>query len=96
MTDIVTLDAARAHLRVGREISDDDLMELVDTAQQLVEDYLTYPIIGERWPTAEVVPLGIVVAIKVVALDLYDNRNTPLADLAAVRALAGRYRRESF
>lgn len=94
MSELVTLDAARFAMAVGSEVSDDDLAELLDTATVLVEDFLGFVILGEDgWASIEDVPPTIGAAIKVVALDLFENRNTPLTDMTSVRALVGRYQR---
>ena len=101
MSDLVSLDAARFALRVGSEVRDDNLAELLDTAQQALEDWLGYPIIAAEdsengWPDGSSVPPTIPAAINLIALDLYDNRNTPLQDMTSVRALVGRFQRVDF
>lgn len=101
MYGIVTLDVARAYMRVGSETTDTALLLMIDAATALVQGYLGYPILKpagatDGWPTPNDVPASIIVAICIVALDIYDDRDTPLTEIEAVRALAGSYRRHSF
>lgn len=95
MTELVDPMSARFTMRITDEVGDVDLDELLLDAQGLVERYLTYPII-ERWPDYEDVPREIPRAVMVVALDLLDNRRTPLKDMDVIRNLIGPFRRESF
>lgn len=89
---LLKLAVAREHLRVGDEVSDIALMDLILTAQQLIEDAMEHPIVGAGgWPDAESVPATVIHAIKLIATDLNENRATPLADMVAVRMLIGRY-----
>lgn len=90
---VLTLDAARAQLRVGDEIDDVDLQELVDAAEQAVADFLGRPLIDPTlgWADAATVPANVRHAIKVALTALYDDREAPIADMTSIRNLAGRY-----
>lgn len=86
---VLTLAAARAHLRVSAAVP---LADLIATAEQAVADEMGRPLIGaDGWADAAQVPANVKHAVKLVLTDLYDNRATPLADLAGVRVLIGRY-----
>lgn len=96
MSDLVPLESARFSMRIGQEVGDDDLLDLLETATQLVETrFLGYPI-AEVWPDAESVPLPVLQAIKVAALDLYENPAAPLQNPDAIMNLVLFYRRLSF
>lgn len=98
MTLVLTIPAARQHLRVGSEISDDALTDYIAAAEALLSDFLERPLVDELlgWPTPEEVPANVVHGIKLVLTDLYDNRATPLEDMTALRALCGRHMAVSF
>ena len=93
MSDILSPAAARDHLRVGEEVSDESLSGLIDTAEAAVSDFLGRPLIGavNGWADAAAVPANVVHAIKLVVTDLFENRLSPLDDMASVRSLIGRY-----
>ena len=79
---VVTLAAARAHLKAGDELADVDLAPVE----------MGRPLIGEGgWATAADVPANVVHAVKLVLTDLFENRLTPLSDITGVRRLIGRY-----
>jgi hypothetical protein len=93
---LITLNTARGWLRVGSEISDADLQELIDAATQNVFDFMLRPVEGDdAWPEAEV-PKNVVHAVKVVLVVMYDNRDAPVIDENVLRALVGRYCITSF
>lgn len=93
---LITLSTARAWMRIGSEMSDADLQQLIDAASQNVADFMGRPILGEGgWPEDEV-PAGVVHAIKVSLIVMYDNREAPLVDDIVMRALVGRYCKMSF
>jgi len=93
MTSVLTPDAARTHLRVGGEVSDQDLAELIAAAEAALADHLGRPLICQirGWPSADEVPAGVRHAIKLILTDLYENRCTPLGDMAGVRVLTERH-----
>lgn len=89
---VVTLAAARAHLKAGDELADVDLAPVLAAAEQAVADEMGRPLIGEGgWATAADVPANVVHAVKLVLTDLFENRLTPLSDITGVRRLIGRY-----
>ena len=96
---VLTPAAARAQLRVGSAVTDQHLLDLVAAAQGLVCDqlgrrFLVDPVGG--WPSVDEVPAGIRHAVKLVVVDLYENRCTPLAELTGVRLLLERHMKLSF
>lgn len=93
MSDILSIEVAREHLRVGDEISDTALGELIDAAENLVSDFLGRPLIDVElgWETVESLPATVVHAIKLVLTWLHDDRADLLIEMAAVRALIGRH-----
>lgn len=93
MGQILTIDAARAHLRVGAAVTNDMLDPLIAAAETAIEDEMGRPLIDavDGWPDAASVPANVVHAAKLVLTDLYDNRNTPLGDLTGVRSLLQRW-----
>lgn len=94
---VLTLAAARGHLRIGDEVADADLAPIVAAAEQAVADEMGRPLIDATgWTDASAVPANVVHAIKLVLTDLFDNRATPLADITGVRTLIGRYVRIEF
>jgi hypothetical protein len=99
MTQILTPAAARAHLRVGDELADEQLASYIATAETIVADFLGRPIVDavKGWPDVETVPPNVIHAAKVVLTDLYENRATPLDEMdATLRRLVGRYMLVSF
>lgn len=94
---IITAAAARDHLNVGDESTDDQLAPMIAAAEQVLADFLGRPLVGEGgWEDAESVPANVVHAAKLILADLFDNRNTPIEDMTAVRNLCGRYIVTSF
>lgn len=93
MTTVLTPDAARSHLRVGGEVSDQDLTDLIAAAEAALADHLGRPLVCmvQGWPSPEDVPAGVRHAIKLILTDLYENRCTPLADMTGVRTLTERH-----
>lgn len=97
---LITLDAARTWLRVGSEISDTDLQDLIDDATQSVADFMGRPIISAAdddngWAEADV-PKTVITAIKVTLVVMYDNREAPLVHRDVMLSLVGRYCITSF
>lgn len=93
---IITLSAARAWLRVGSEVADVDLQELIDAATQHVSDFMGRPITGDDGWLDNEVPKNVVHAIKIAIVVMYDNREAPVIDEQVMRALVGRYCITSF
>lgn len=93
MSDILSIDAAREHLRLSDEISDGALEALIGSAEAAISDFLGRPLIDEDlgWATVEDLPANVVHAIKLVLTWLYDDRADLLIEMAAVRSLIGRH-----
>lgn len=93
---IISLAVAREHLRVGAEVSDEKMMELIDGATGIVANFMQRPITGEGgWPD-NAIPAVVIGAIKVAIVDLYDNPGAPSVDEAVLRDMVGYYCRPSF
>jgi len=97
---LVTLETARSWLRVGSEISDADLQELIGDATQSVSDFMGRPIISASegdggWAEADV-PKTVITAIKVTLVVMYDNREAPVVEERVMLGLVGRYCITSF
>lgn len=93
---IITLSAARNWLRVGSEVADGDLQDLIDSATGAVVDFMGRPIEGEGgWPEGEV-PKNVIHAVKVALVVFYDNREAPVLDRDVMLALVGRHCITSF
>lgn len=93
MSDILSLDAAREHLRIGDEISDTTLNDMIAAAEATVADFLGRPLIDAElgWESAAALPANIVHAIKVILTWLHEDRADLLSEMRAVRSLIGRY-----
>lgn len=88
---LITLSAARLWLRVGSEISDADLQDLIDDAAAYVADFMGRPIEGDDgWPDGAV-PKVVSIAIKAALVAMYDNREAPVINEDVMYALVGRY-----
>lgn len=104
MADLITLDEAKAHLRVTTLMEDGDINDKLVAAQQVVIDYLTRR--DTTWNAemaawdAETVPASVRHAILVQLGELYRKRGDdvetdprgPVALSPTVMALLMRYR----
>ncbi|ACL57572.1 head-tail connector protein [Methylobacterium nodulans] len=87
---LVTLEAAKLHLRIDGTDEDALVQDKIEAATDLVLDYLKTP---EHGWTAETVPARVKAAILLALGVLYENREgqvDPLTD--AVRSLLHRLR----
>jgi hypothetical protein len=93
MSDILSPAAAREHLHVGSDVSDEQLEPYIAAAEGVVSDFLNRPLIDAEkgWADVAALPPTIVHAVKVALTELYDNRAAPKVDLGALRMLIGRY-----
>lgn len=98
MPQILSLASAREHLRVGSELTDDALREYVAAAEQIIADHLGRPLICQinGWGSADMVPANVVHAIKVVLLDIYENRGSATIDADTLDCMVGRHKRIGF
>ena len=97
MTAVVTPAAARLHLRVGAEATDEALTPLIAAAQGRIEDFLERPLVGDGgWETEGDVPPMVVHAVKLALSDLYDNRETPTLTDDWLRVAIGKHMSVSF
>jgi len=92
MEELLTIDAAKEHLRIDVDSEDEHLASLILAAIAVVENHLGRPIIdaAKGWATVDQVPANVTHAIKAVLADLYRNREKPLADETFLDRLVGR------
>lgn len=96
MADIITIAAARAHLRVGPEVSDEQMRDIIAAATDAVAGFMQRPIVGEGgWADGEL-PGGVIQAIKVMIVEIYDNPGAPIVDEDVMLGLVGFHSRPSF
>ncbi len=81
MASLITLDVAKAHLRVDHTDDDADITRKIEQASEIVLDYIKRR--GPRPTTAEptppdwdtdTVPPGIAAAVELMLEELYDDR----------------------
>jgi hypothetical protein len=94
---LVTIDAAKEHLKLDDGEADDARLEsLILAAQATIEDELGRPLIGEGgWQDAAAVPANVIHAIKLVLGEFFLSRELGQIDLGVVRVLVGRHMRVS-
>lgn len=92
MDEILSLDAAKEHLRIDVDSEDETVAALILAAIAVLENFMGRPILDAEkgWPSPDQVPANVVHAIKVVLADLYRNREKPLADETFLNNLVGR------
>jgi hypothetical protein len=96
MSDVLSIAAARKHLRVSSSTTDQELQDLIAAAQARVEDFLGRELVGETgWPTAEEVPAAIGHAVKLAVSDFFVNREAPKLTDEQLRPIIGRHQRLS-
>lgn len=91
MDEVLTLDAAKRHLRIEGTADDADLLDLIQAAIGTVEKHLGRPLIdAERgWPDVTSLPATVIHAIKIVLAELYANRERPRDLSGALDMLIG-------
>lgn len=86
MTDIVTLDQAKAQLRINDTYSDTEVSAMVTAASDIVASYLKWP---DTWPydgSATPFPARIQTATLLVLASLFEDRegaNDPIGPAVA-------------
>lgn len=93
---IISLAVAREHLRVGAEVSDEKMMELIDGATGIVANFMQRPITGEGGWADDAIPVVVLGAVKAAIVALYDHPGAPAVDEAVLREMVGYYCRPSF
>lgn len=89
---VLTLAAARAHLRVTPGYSAEDLAPLIAAAEGRIEGFLGRELIGEAgWPSIEEMPALVVHAVKLALSDFFVNREAPELTDDQLRPMIGRY-----
>lgn len=91
---VLTLAAAREHLRIGAATP---IADLVIAAEGRIESFLGRELVGSTgWPAADEVPAIITHCVKLALSDFYVNRETPLLTDDQLRPIIGRYMLVSF
>lgn len=94
--EVLSLEAAKRHLRVTGAGEDDDIAMMTAAAIGAVESFLGRTLIGaDGWPSAGELPANVIHAVKLVLTALYDDRTAPVPE-DALRSLVGRFCRVSF
>lgn len=89
---VLTLAAARAHLRVSASTPDEAIAELIPAAEGRIETFLGRPLIGEAgWPDADAVPRLVAHCVKLALSDFFVNREAPELTDDQLRPMIGRY-----
>lgn len=91
MTDLVTLDQAKAQLRIDDTASDTELALMITAASDIVVDYLKSDDAAAY--TADTVPPRVQTAVLLVLASLYEDRegaNDPIGP--AVQSILNRTR----
>lgn len=89
---VLTLAAARAHLRVTPSYSADDLAPLIAAAEGRVESFLGRALIEDAgWTTPAEVPALVVHSVKLALSDFFVNREAPELSDDQLRPIIGRY-----
>lgn len=80
MADLITLDEALDHLRLGDSpVDEDDVARKITEASEIVIDYVTHADKAD-WTDADA-PWVVKAAVKLVLTTLYDDRDAdPLTD----------------
>lgn len=89
---VLTLAAARAHLRVTPGYSADDLAPLIAAAEGRIASFLGRPLIDpDRWASADDVPALVVHSTKLALSDFFVNRESPELTDDQLRPIIGQY-----
>jgi len=87
---VLTVAAARAHLRVGSNVKDDDLVDLIAAAQGRIESFLGRELVGATgWASVEAVPALVRHSVKLALSDFYVNREAPQLTDDQLRPMIG-------
>ncbi|WP_294353272.1 head-tail connector protein [uncultured Sphingomonas sp.] len=97
MTDVAAIDgtvltvaAARIHLRVGSKVTDAELSDLVVAAQGRIESFLGRELVGATgWATVDAVPALVRHCVKLALSDFYVNREAPQLTDEQLRPIIG-------
>lgn len=92
MSELITLESARDHLRMDHDLDDGDIQNKIMEASAIVLDYLKLETIPASWDP--VAPEHIQAATKLVLGELYKQREAGSADVlsVAVKSLLHRSR----
>lgn len=91
---VLTVAAAREHLRVGSSVTDAMLGPLITSAEGRIGSFLGRdPVGAEGWSTAAEVPPIVAHCMKLALSDFYVNREAPELTDDQLRPMIGRYQR---
>lgn len=89
---VLTIAAARDHLRVSASIDDAVIAPLILAAEERIESFLGRQLVGETgWAAAEDVPALVVHCAKLALSDFYVNREAPELTDDQLRPIIGRH-----
>ncbi|MGR6329215.1 head-tail connector protein [Sphingomonas sp. XXL09] len=93
---VLTIAAARQHLRVSSSVTDAMLAPLIMAAEDRIVSFLGRPLIGaDGWATPADVPPLVTHCAKLALSDFYVNREAPQLTDDQLRAMIGRHQRLS-
>ena len=89
---VLTIAAARQHLRAGSSVSDVEIADLITAGEGRIESFLGKPLIGEdSWADQAAVPRIVVHCAKLAVSDFYVNREAPQLTDDQLRPIIGRF-----
>jgi Phage gp6-like head-tail connector protein len=93
---VLTIAAARQHLRVSSSVTDDMLAPLIMAAEDRIASFLGRPLVGEDgWATPAAVPPLVAHCAKLALSDFYVNREAPQLTDDQLRPMIGHHQRLS-
>ncbi|OWK32292.1 head-tail connector protein [Sphingomonas mucosissima] len=89
---VLTLAAARAHLRVSASTPDEAIADVLLAAEERIESFLGRPLVGDAgWTDADAVPRLVAHCVKLALTDFYVNREAPELTDDQLRPMIGRH-----
>lgn len=89
---VLTIAAARQHLRAGSSVSDADIADLITAGEGRIESFLGRPLVGDgSWTDVASVPRIVVHCAKLAVSDFYVNREAPQLTDDQLRPIIGRF-----
>lgn len=89
---VLTLAAARSHLRLSASTPDSAIADLVLAAEGRIEGFLGRQLVGATgWETAGDVPRIVAHCVKLALSDFFVNREAPELTDDQLRPMIGRY-----
>ncbi len=90
--NVLTLAAARVHLRLSASADPSTIADLVVAAEGRIESFLGREMVGPTgWATTDDVPALVTHCVKLALADFYVNREAPELTDEQLRPMIGRY-----